>query len=171
VRMGADAIPGVAAGQGPLRARRSPGTRRVAEYAAMAGQQSLDLILARNLISGIKLAAFLIDPDGVLVFFNDAAGELIGRRFEEVGRLNREEWNSQFGPFDEFGQLVPTDSMPLTKALRDGLPANGCFRVSSGEAENLIDVEVSALPLTTADGFQGAIIVFWRAEVGGPPDS
>src|SRR3954466_5328184 len=80
---------------------------------AVAAQQPLDLILARNLISGITLAAFLIDPDGVLVFFNDAAGELIGRRFEEVGRLKQEEWNSEFGPFDEFGQMMPTDSMPL----------------------------------------------------------
>jgi PAS domain-containing protein len=135
----------------------------------VAGQQPLDLILARNLISGIKLAAFLVDPDGVLVFFNDAAGELIGRRFEEVGRLDREEWNSQFGPFDEFGQLMPTDGMPLTQALRDGLPAHDRFRVSAGEGDELVTVDVSALPLMTAEGFQGAIVVFWRAEDGGPP--
>jgi PAS domain-containing protein len=135
----------------------------------VAAQQPLDLILARNLISGIKLAAFLIDPDGVLVFFNDAAGELIGRRFEEVGRLDRDEWNSQFGPFDEFGQLMPTEDMPLTKALRDGLPAHDRLRVSSGENSELIEVEVSALPLATAEGFQGAIVSFWRSDTGAPP--
>jgi PAS domain-containing protein len=135
----------------------------------VAPQQSLDLILARNLISGIKLASFLIDPDGVLVFFNDAAGELIGRRFEEVGRLDREEWNSTFGPFDEFGQLTPTDSMPLTKALREGLPAHDRFHVSVG-GDKLLEVDVSALPLTTAEGFQGAIVVFWEANTREPPD-
>lgn len=135
----------------------------------MADQQSIDLILARNLISGIKLAAFLIDPDGVLVFFNDAAGELVGRKFEEVGRLDRDEWNSEFGPFDEFGQLVPTDSMPLTEALRDGLPANGRFRISAGADRELIEVEVSALPLTSAEGFQGAIVGFWQAGTGDAP--
>jgi PAS domain-containing protein len=127
----------------------------------------LELILARNLVSGISLASFLVDPDGVLVFFNDAAGDLIGRRFEEVGQLRREEW-SQFGPFDEFGKLMPTDSLPLTTALRKGLPAHDRFRVSGNEDE-LIDVDVSALPLATADGFKGAIVVFWRAESGGPP--
>jgi PAS domain-containing protein len=136
----------------------------------VATQQPLDLILARNLISGITLAAFLIDPDGVLVFFNDAAGELIGRRFEEVGRLDREEWNSQFGPFDEFGQLMPTDGMPLTLALREGLPAHDRFHVSVGGKEGeLLEVDVSALPLTTAEGFQGAIVVFWRAATGEAP--
>ena len=134
----------------------------------MADQQPLDLILARNLISGIRLAAFLIDPDGILVFFNDAAGELVGRRFEEVGRLRREEWNSEFGPFDEFGKLMPTEDMPLARALREGLPAHDRFHVSVGEDE-LLEVDVSALPLTTAEGFQGAIVVFWRSDSGNPP--
>jgi PAS domain-containing protein len=130
--------------------------------------QPLELILARNLVSSITLAAFLVDPDGVLVFFNDAAGELVGRRFEEVGRLQRDEWGSEFGPFDEFGKLMPTDSLPLTVALRQGLPAHDRFRVS-GSDDELIEVDVSALPLTTADGFKGAIVVFWRTESGDPP--
>jgi PAS domain-containing protein len=130
--------------------------------------QPLELILARNLISGITLAAFLVDPNGVLVFFNDSAGELIGRRFEEVGRLRREEWNSEFGPFDEFGKLMPTDSLPVTLALRQGLPAHDRFRVS-GPDDELIEVDVSALPLGSADGFKGAIVVFWRSDSGDPP--
>ncbi|MEA2409962.1 MAG: hypothetical protein QOC77_523 [Thermoleophilaceae bacterium] len=131
--------------------------------------QPLELILARNLISGIELAAFLVDPDGVLVFFNDAAGELVGRRFEEVGRLRREEWSSEFGPFDEFGKLMPTDTLPLTVALRQGLPAHDRFRVSSSGDGELVEVDVSALPLGTADGFKGAIVVFWRTDSGDSP--
>ncbi|MEA2470248.1 MAG: hypothetical protein QOE38_1247 [Thermoleophilaceae bacterium] len=131
--------------------------------------QPLELILARNLISGIELAAFLVDPDGVLVFFNDAAGELVGRRFEEVGRLPREEWSSEFGPFDEFGKLMPTDTLPLTVALRQGLPAHDRFRVSSSGDGELVEVDVSALPLGTADGFKGAIVVFWRTDSGDSP--
>jgi PAS domain-containing protein len=131
--------------------------------------QPLELILARNLIDGITLAAFLVDPDGVLVFFNDAAGELIGRRFEEVGRLRREEWSSEFGPFDEFGKLMPTEDLPVTVALRQGLPAHDRFRISSSGEDELIEVDVSALPLGSADGFKGAIIVFWRTDNGDPP--
>jgi PAS domain-containing protein len=129
--------------------------------------QPIELILARNLISGIHLAAFLVDPDGVLIFFNDAAGELIGQRFEEVGRLQRDEWSSEFGPFDEFGKLMPTDSMPLTVALRQGLPAHDRFHVSVRDGE-LVEVDVSALPLATAEGFMGAIVVFWRSDSGEP---
>jgi PAS domain-containing protein len=128
--------------------------------------QPVELILARNLISSIDLASMLVDPDGVIVFFNDKAGELVGRRFDEVGPLSREEWNSSFGPFDEFGQVVPTDDLPLTAALRTGLPVNARFHIRVGDDE-LTEVEVSALPLASADGFKGALIVFWRAEEGG----
>jgi PAS domain-containing protein len=137
----------------------------------MVHQQPLELILARNLIATVSLAAFIVDPDGVLVFFNESAGDLIGRRFEEVGRLRREEWSSEFGPFDEFGQLIPTHGLPLTMALREGLPANGRFRVRTtagdgltGAEPELLDVEVSALPLVGADGFKGAIVAFWPAD-------
>jgi PAS domain-containing protein len=129
--------------------------------------QPLELILARNLVSAITLAAFLVDPDGRLVFFNDAAGELVGKRFEEVGRLRQEDWASEFGPFDKFGQMLPTEELPLTLALREGLPAHDRFHMA-GRTEELVEVDVSALPLTTADGFKGAIVVFWRTESGDP---
>jgi hypothetical protein len=57
---------------------------------------------------------------------------------------------------------VPTGDLPLTVALREGLPANGRFhvRVHGGD---LLEVDVSALPLVTAHGFQGALVVFWQA--------
>lgn len=123
--------------------------------------QPVELIIARNLIAAVELAAFIVDPGGTIVFFNDSAGELIGRRFDEVGPLSREEWNSRFGPFDEFGQLIPTKDLPLSTALRDGLPANGRFTLHKDGGETL-EVEVAALPLATALGFEGAIVVFWQ---------
>lgn len=123
--------------------------------------QPVELIIARNLIAAVELAAFIVDPEGTIVFFNDSAGELIGRRFDEVGPLTRDEWNSRFGPFDEFGKLIPTRDMPLSLALREGLPANGRFSLHKEDGETL-EVEVSALPLVTALGFEGAIVVFWQ---------
>lgn len=125
--------------------------------------QAVELILARNLLSSIELAALLVDPEGTIVFFNDAAGELVGSRFEDVGPLGREAWSSRFGPFDEFGQIVPTDDLPVTVALRRGLPVNirVHIRVDSGD---LLKVDASALPLSGADGFKGALVVFWRAD-------
>lgn len=124
-------------------------------------QQPLELILARNLIATISLAAFLIDPHGELVFFNECAGEQIGRRFEEVGRLNVEEWSSRVGPFDELGKLLPAGDLPIAEALRHGLPATGHFRARL--AGELKEIEATGLPLVGVGGLKGAIIVFWES--------
>ncbi len=125
--------------------------------------QPLLLIQARNLITNLALPAFLTDPDGQLLFYNDAAAELLGRRFEEVGRLAQEEWAHQVGPFDEQGRPIATDSLPLASALREGHPAQGRFHASLGE-QGLKEVEVSALPLVEPGNYEGALVVFWPVE-------
>ena len=50
-------------------------------------QRPLELILARNLMSALSTPAFLVDEGGVLVFYNEAAGTLLGKRFEELGTV------------------------------------------------------------------------------------
>ena len=127
----------------------------------MEGQRSLELILARNLLSSISTPAFLVDADGVLVFYNEAAGGLLGRRFEEAGKMSAEEWGAAFGPFDNHGQPIPFERLPLTIALREGRPAHAshCIHSHTGEQH---DIEVSALPLVSTDGgFRGALAIFW----------
>ncbi len=124
--------------------------------------QPLELILARNLVSIVSLAALLVDADGRIVFYNDAAGEIIGSPFEEIGTMTREEWNTRYGPFDEDGAPLATDELPLTIAIREGRPAYGRFRVR-GE-RGLLTVEAGALPLLGPAGYHGAMIFFWVAD-------
>jgi len=128
-------------------------------------EQPLELILARNLISIVSLAAILVDVNGDIVFFNDAAAELIGSPFEEIGTLSREEWNQRFGPFDERGAPVPTGELPVAIALREGRPAYGRFHVRGDR--NLLEVEAGAIPLVGPAGYQGAVVVFWTPDEGG----
>ena len=54
----------------------------------MSVQKPLELILARNLLSSISTPAFLVGEDGELLFFNDAAAAMLGRRFEETGAMS-----------------------------------------------------------------------------------
>ncbi len=42
------------------------------------GGRPLELILARNLLASLSTPAFLVDEDGVVVFYNDAAAALLG---------------------------------------------------------------------------------------------
>jgi PAS domain-containing protein len=119
----------------------------------------LELILARNLISILSLPAILVDSDGRFVFYNEAAGEVIGAPFEEVGVLEPEEWNARYGPVDAAGRPLPREELPLTTAVRESRPAYGRFfvRAESGPLE----VELGALPLTGPAGYHGAILIFW----------
>ena len=123
------------------------------------GQQSLDLILARNLMTVLETPSFLVDHDGSMVFFNEAAGHLLGKRFEETGRLTREQWN-EIGPVDEQGNPIPSGEMPLTVAMREGRPSHGRFNICTDE-RNIVEVETSAVPLISGGDFHGAMVVFW----------
>jgi PAS domain-containing protein len=125
----------------------------------MPDQQPLDLILARNLMSVLETPAFLVDDESVLVFFNAAAGLMLGKTFEETGRLSREQWNA-IGPVDDQGNMIDSEEMPLTVALREGRPAHGRFNIHTDEGR-IVEVETSAVPLVSGGDFHGALVVFW----------
>jgi PAS domain-containing protein len=128
------------------------------------GSRPLDLILARNLIATLAMPAFLVDNDGAVVFYNDAAGRLLGKSFEETGRLTRDEWG-HIGPVDEEGNPVEHERLPLTVALREGRPAHGRFRICTDE-RSVVEIETSALPLVSDETFHGALVVFWPVRGG-----
>jgi len=110
-------------------------------------------------MSVLETPSFMVDTDRVLVFYNEAAGALLGKRFEETGRLTREQWN-EIGPVDWDGNPIEGGDLPLTVALREGKPAHGRFCICTDE-RNVIEVETSAVPLISGGNFHGAMVVFW----------
>src|SRR5256885_17134315 len=97
----------------------------------MAPQKPLELILARNLLTSISTPAFLVDQTGALVFYNEAAGALLGRPFEDAGRMTPAEWMSAYGPFGEDGKPFGLDALPTTVAIRKGPPSHAGFCLGS----------------------------------------
>jgi PAS domain-containing protein len=125
------------------------------------GQQSLQLILARNLISTLSTAAFLVDTASTVVFYNDAAADFIGMRYEETGKVALSVWREALDPADEDGRAIADDDMPISVALRDGRPVHrtAVVRVAGTEPRG---AELLALPLIGPEGnFEGAVGVFW----------
>src|SRR5215469_13732540 len=78
-----------------------------------SGVPSLPLILARELAANLATPMFLIDGDGILVFFNDAAELMIGKRFGEVGPITA----ADFGTMLDMAYL---DGTPMKR--RDSPP-------------------------------------------------
>ena len=126
----------------------------------MSDGRPLQLILARNLLSSLSTPAFLVDAAGDVLFFNEAAGGMLGRRYEETGRMLAGEWTATFGPFDDDGAPIPFDNLPLTAALRGNRPAHAGFRIRSATGVEH-QIEASALPIIGDTNFHGAMVVFW----------
>ena len=126
----------------------------------MQQQKPLELILARNFLTSLSTPAFLVDESGTLIFYNEAAGALLGISFEESGRMPAEEWSHAVGPFGKNGEPTPIEDLPTTKALRKGRPAHGRFTVRSVRGEEY-EIESSALPIVADGGQEGAMIFFW----------
>jgi PAS domain-containing protein len=131
----------------------------------MPDGRPLQLILARNLLSSLSTPAFLVDAAGDVLFFNEAAGGMLGRRYEETGRMLAGEWTATFVPFDDDGAAIPFEDLPLTAALRGNRPAHAGFRIRSATGVEH-QIEASALPIIGGTNFHGAMVVFWPVGTG-----
>ena len=125
-------------------------------------QRNLVLILARDLADKLASAAFVVDAEGTLVYFNERCGELLGRSFAEVGPMPLESWATGFSPTDLDGHALEPDDLPLVQAVRKRIPAHKPLRIvqPTGEAR---DIAVTAIPLYAhADEAVGALALFWE---------
>lgn len=123
-------------------------------------QRPLELILARNLLSTLSTPAFLASQPGDIVFYNEAAGVVLGRRFEESGVMSAHDWVQTFGPIDSDDNPIPVEEQLLTTQLRRNRAGHARYRIRSlGGAIHTI--ETSGVPVIGGDGFVGAMVFFW----------
>ena len=123
----------------------------------------IELILARNFITALSAPAFLVDADGEVAFYNEAAGALLKRRFEEGGPMTAEEWTRDFGPLDDDGNPIPYEQLEITQVLRGNRPGHDSFCIRSADGENQ-PIESTGIPIVGTGGYQGAMVVFWPRE-------
>ena len=80
-------------------------------------------------MSALSTPAFLVDEGGLLVFYNEAAGTLLGRGFDEVGHVGPGEWGGLFGPYDAAGEAIPYEELPVVRAV--GAPGGSHSRTTN----------------------------------------
>ncbi|HET8822231.1 MAG TPA: PAS domain-containing protein [Thermoleophilaceae bacterium] len=128
----------------------------------MSGEQHpVELIMARGFMANLSTPAFLVDREGVLVFYNEAAEEILGLRFEEAGPMPAEEWVARFEPTGPDGESLRVEELPLGIALLEGRPAHAPLRVTSA-AGGIEEIQATAFPVLGRAGQSGAIAIFWR---------
>ncbi len=126
-------------------------------------QHEIEVILTRHLASYLAMPLFLVDPQGTLIYYNEPAEAVLGRRFEETGEMPVDEWATIFTPTDEAGAVLPPEALPLVKALSERRPAHRGFWIEGLDGVRR-QIEVTAIPLVGHAGrFLGAVAIFWEA--------
>jgi PAS domain-containing protein len=121
----------------------------------------LVLILAREFAANLATPTAITDERGCLVYFNEAAEEVLGRSFAESGELAAPEWRESFAIRDEQGGHIEPAQMPIATALREERPAHGTLQIV-GLDEVRRTIEVTAIPLLASrDEPIGVIAIFW----------
>jgi PAS domain-containing protein len=124
-------------------------------------QLQIELILMRQVASYLATPIFLVDLDGNLLFYNEPAEEILGRRYEEWGELPLLEWATIFVPTDEDGNVLPPDDLPLVISVRHRRPALGSFWITGYDGIRR-HLTVAALPLIgQSDRDLGSVAYFW----------
>ncbi len=122
----------------------------------------IEIILNRQLADCLAIPVFITDTVGNLLFYNEPAEEILGKRYQDTGEMKVEEWSTIFLSKDENGRLLEPEDLPLVKTLLNQLPYFKTFWIESlqGKSEK---ISVSSYPIIGRAGiFVGAVAIFWR---------
>jgi len=123
---------------------------------------AIELILNRQLADCLAIPVFITDTVGNLLFYNEPAEDILGRRYEDTGEMPVEQWSTVFKNKDENGEPLAPEELPLVKTLKNQLPYFKTFWIESlqGKAEK---ISVTSYPIIgRAGSFLGAVAIFWR---------
>ena len=122
----------------------------------------LVLILAREFVSNLSTPTLVADARGYLVFYNEAAEAVVGRRFAETGEMPLDDWLAAFEPKTLASEPIPPERRPARIALDERRASHLHYLVTSADGVER-EIEVTAFPLFAhMDDFVGIVVVFWR---------
>jgi PAS domain-containing protein len=140
-------------------------TISVVVHDAPAGSgKPLPLILARELASNLATPMFLIDARGVLVFYNDAAAQLIGKAFAELGEVPAEEFGAVLQLKTPEGEPLRRRDSPAGVSFFERRPAHRTVAATGYDGVPRL-VHATAYPLFGSTGeMHGVVSVFWQVD-------
>src|SRR5688500_7513980 len=126
--------------------------------------QPVEIILVRHLASRLAIPVFVVDQAGDMVYFNEPAERVLGRRFDEIRSMPFEEWTTAFLPTGE-GRQLAVEELPLVEALRRGVPSHRPMEIVAGDGVKRT-IGVTAFPVVAPPGRTlGAVAMFWEEPV------
>jgi PAS domain-containing protein len=123
----------------------------------------IEIVLNRQLADCLSIPVFITDTAGNLIFYNEPAEDILGRRFEDTGEMPVGQWSTEFTPVDEHGIALAPDDLPLVKTLKEALPYHKSFYIKSVQGKNQ-KIAVTSYPIIGRTGkMLGAVAIFWKS--------
>ncbi|HKN81683.1 MAG TPA: PAS domain-containing protein [Actinomycetota bacterium] len=127
-------------------------------------QRNLVLILARAFAAQLATAVFLLDPEGTIIYYNEAGERLTGRTFIEGAGETIDEWMTRTHPRDAEGLELPVQDLPLGTAMLKHEPAHGIVIFTTTDGVDRM-IETATFPLFAhTEDFVGSFTLCWPIE-------
>jgi PAS domain-containing protein len=124
--------------------------------------KDLLLILARDLAANVSTPTYLVDAEGTLVYFNEAAEALLGQTFQSAGELSAEDMIKRWRPEDPDGTPLAPERIPIVAAVREKRPVHGLLGFTGSDGVRRV-IQATAMPLLGAEQrLAGAVAYFWE---------
>jgi PAS domain-containing protein len=123
-------------------------------------QKGIELILLRQWAAHLQTPIWIAGTNGELLFYNEPAELLLGRRFDEAGEMPLDHLPILFDIKTEEGEPFDPTKLALGIALRERRPAHDRIRFTAMDGKPHL-IEVSAVPIIAqGNRHLGAIVFF-----------
>ena len=121
----------------------------------------IEIILSRQLADSLTVPVFIVNPEGTLIFYNEPAEEILGKKFEDTGPMPVNDWGTSFFPQDEDGKDLAPEELPLVQTIKNKVPAHKSFWIKSLNGK-YTKISVTSIPIIgRSKKFSGAMAIFW----------
>lgn len=122
----------------------------------------IELILLKHWASYMATPIWIMDATGDLLFYNEPAEQILGKRFDEVGEINAKAISELFETSDMDGSPLENHDVPVVVALTERIPAHRRIRFKTLD-QAWREVEIAAVPIEgQGNRHLGAMAMFWE---------
>ena len=124
-------------------------------------QQPIEMILLHQWASYMAIPIGVLDAEGNLIYYNEPAEALLGKRFDDVGEINAKEFTALGSPTDLDGEPLATEELPLVIALTEARLAHRALRFQALDG-TWHEMESAAFPVIGQGGRLLGAMAIWE---------
>ena len=126
-------------------------------------QQSVEMILVRQLAGYLFVPVMVVDTSSTVIFYNEPAERILGVRFEETGRIDHEEADRLVELSDDPSAGPEDSERPVVVAMQQRRPTHARRWLLRRADRVRLQVEITAFPIIDhEDRLLGAVTMFWE---------